>query len=171
MDPNSRVEDVMLAEARAEVNAADQKASLVLAALGVGFGAVVGGLLARDWEPSDLTGFGEVLWWIGAALSLPRLTSKIGIKFALDAILFAAAVKQTVGLEDGASPSVKAVVLGTDFTYRVSKAFDVVAVYNLSYMSIDFGAPVAASMRNHMGTNVSRTDLFHTITFGIAKGF
>jgi len=108
---------------------------------------------------------------LGAALSIPRRTGKIGIKFALDAIRFAASVKQTVGLEDGAAPSVKAVVLGTDFTYKVSKSFELMATYNLNYMAIDFGAPVASSMRNHMGTNVTRTDIFHMLTFGIAKPF
>jgi hypothetical protein len=108
---------------------------------------------------------------LGAALSIPRLTEKIGIKFSLDAILFAASVKQTVGLEDGSAPSVKAITLGTDVTYKITKSFDLMASYNLNYMGIDFGAPMMSSMRNHMGTNVSRTDIFHMITFGIAKPF
>jgi hypothetical protein len=108
---------------------------------------------------------------LGAALSIPRLTEKIGIKFSLDAILFAASVKQTVGLEDGTAPSVKAVTLGTDLTYKVAKSIDLMATYNLSYMNIDFGAPMMSSMRNHMGTSVARTDIFHIITFGIAKPF
>lgn len=56
----------MLAEARAEVGTADAKASLLLAALGVGFGALVGGLLASDWSPAKLTTIGEVVWWFGA---------------------------------------------------------------------------------------------------------
>lgn len=64
------VEMVMLAEARSEVATADHKASMVLVALGVGFGAVLGGLLAGDWEPSDLDGAGEFLWWIGAVIAL-----------------------------------------------------------------------------------------------------
>jgi hypothetical protein len=108
---------------------------------------------------------------LGAALAIPRLTEKIGIKFSLDAILFAASVKQTVGLEDGGAPSVKAIVLGTDFTYKITKSFDLMATYNLNYMSIDFGAPVMTSVRNHMGTNVKRADIFHMITFGISKPF
>lgn len=107
---------------------------------------------------------------LGAAFSIPRLTDKIGIKFSLDAILFGASVKQTVGLEDGSAPSVKALVLGTGFAYKL-KLFDLMAAYDLSYMGVDFGAPVASSMRNHMGTNVKRTDIFHMLTFGIAKPF
>lgn len=63
----------MLAEARTEVSYADHKASMVLAALGIGFGAVVGGLLAGDWKPSD-QGRGEWLWWLGAATALAAVT-------------------------------------------------------------------------------------------------
>lgn len=59
--------EVMLAEARAEVAVADHKASMVLTALGVGYGALLGGLLAGDWRPRVLTGWSEVVWWIGAA--------------------------------------------------------------------------------------------------------
>jgi hypothetical protein len=108
---------------------------------------------------------------LGAALAIPRLTEKLGIKFSLDAILFAASVKQTVGLEDGTAPSVKAISLGTDFTYKIKKSFSLMATYNLNYMAIDFGAPMMSSMRNHMGTNVTRTDIFHVVTFGVSKPF
>ncbi|WP_413230926.1 Pycsar system effector family protein [Occultella kanbiaonis] len=59
----------MLAEARAEVGTADAKASILLAALGVGFGALIAGLLAGDWEPADLEGLAEALWWIGAGFA------------------------------------------------------------------------------------------------------
>lgn len=62
----SEVELAMLAEARNEVGAADHKASMVLAVLGIGFGAVLGGLIARDWSPSELNVVGAVLWWAGA---------------------------------------------------------------------------------------------------------
>ena len=63
------VEEAMLAEARVEVSYADHKASMVLTALGIGFGAVTGGLLAGDWKPSDQGG-GEFAWWVGAILAL-----------------------------------------------------------------------------------------------------
>lgn len=56
----------MLAETRAEVGTADHKASLVLAGLGIGFGAVLGGLLAGDWSPGRLDGAALALWWLGA---------------------------------------------------------------------------------------------------------
>jgi SH3-like domain-containing protein len=107
---------------------------------------------------------------LGAALQIPLLTNRIGLRFALDTMLFGASVRQTVGLEDGASPSVTALVLGAGMTYRL-RSFDLQASYDLDYMGIDFGAPLASSMRMHMGTNVKRTDIFHQVTFGIAKGF
>lgn len=63
------VELSILAEARHEVGAADHKASMVLAVLGIGFGALLGGLLARDWSPGDLTPLGQVVWSVGALLA------------------------------------------------------------------------------------------------------
>jgi hypothetical protein len=60
----------MLAEARHEVGAADHKASMVLAVLGIGFGALLGGLFARDWSPGALTGPGQAIWWVGAVLAV-----------------------------------------------------------------------------------------------------
>lgn len=68
MGDEAGVEATMLAEARVEVSYADHKASMVLAALGIGFGAVLGGLLAGDWEPAD-QGDGTAAWWIAAALA------------------------------------------------------------------------------------------------------
>lgn len=65
----------MLAEARADVVFADQKASMVLAALGIGFGALIGGLLAGDWRPSKLNGLGEAIWWAGAVAAVVSVAS------------------------------------------------------------------------------------------------
>ncbi len=107
---------------------------------------------------------------IGAALKIPTLTKRIGLQFALDTMLFGASVRQTVGLEDGASPSVTGVVLGAGLTYQLGN-FDLQATYDLNYMGMNFGTPPASSMRGHMGMTVKRTDIFHLITVGIAKGF
>lgn len=63
------VEQSILAEARNEVAYADQKASMVLAALGVGFGAALGGLFASDWSPDELPALGECAWWFGVLLA------------------------------------------------------------------------------------------------------
>lgn len=63
------IEQAMLAEARAEVAVADHKASMVLTALGVGFGALLAGVIAGSWRPHELTGIYEVVWWFGAGLA------------------------------------------------------------------------------------------------------
>ena len=108
---------------------------------------------------------------LGAALAIPKLTGKIGLSFSLDAILAGASIQQTKGLEDGASPSAKVFLVGGVFTYRWKKDMNLVGTYTLDYASIDFGKPVATSMRAHMGTDVTRTDLNHILTFGFTKGF
>lgn len=66
---SDEIEQQMLSEARSEIIAADQKASITLAALGIGFSAVLGGLLAGNWRPSHLHGAGEPAWWFGAAIA------------------------------------------------------------------------------------------------------
>ncbi len=58
---------VMLTEAREELVRADGKAGLLLAASGVGLGALLGGLLSRDWTPFSLDNTAEWLWWLGVA--------------------------------------------------------------------------------------------------------
>jgi hypothetical protein len=57
----------MLDEARADVVHADQKSSVLLAALGIGFGAVLGGQLSGGWDSSCLSAGSEILWWVGVA--------------------------------------------------------------------------------------------------------
>jgi hypothetical protein len=63
------VELSILAEARNEVGAADHKASMVLAVLGIGFGALLAGLLARDWSPADLEPLGRACWVVAVLLA------------------------------------------------------------------------------------------------------
>jgi hypothetical protein len=63
------VEEAMLAETRTEVGYADNKASFVLAALGIGFGAIIGSLLGTDWKAPN-EGIGEVAWWVGACMAV-----------------------------------------------------------------------------------------------------
>ena len=108
---------------------------------------------------------------LGAALAIPKLTDKIGMKVALDAVLFGASISQTKALEDGSSPSAKLVCLEGVFRYHWKQDMDLQGMYDLNYGSYDFGKPVATSMRGHTGNDVQRTDIFHTVTFGIAKGF
>lgn len=67
---SAEVERSILEEARTEVGYADHKASMVLAALGIGFGALLGGFLADDWQPAELDSWSEVSWWFGAVSSV-----------------------------------------------------------------------------------------------------
>ncbi|MDE8647613.1 DUF5706 domain-containing protein [Rhodococcus qingshengii] len=69
-NPASPSEQSMLAEARAEVAQADHKASLVLTVLGIGFGAILGGILAGSWKPDQYAAPGEFIWWLGAGAAL-----------------------------------------------------------------------------------------------------
>lgn len=57
----------MLQEARDEVISADQKASVILAVLGLGFGAALSGLVAGEWRPHELAPWSQVMWWSGVS--------------------------------------------------------------------------------------------------------
>lgn len=58
---------VLLAESREELTRADGKASLLLAALGIGLSAILGAVLAGNWAPFVLASPWEAIWWTGAA--------------------------------------------------------------------------------------------------------
>ncbi|MEV4838636.1 Pycsar system effector family protein [Nonomuraea sp. NPDC049486] len=60
----------LLSEAREELNRADTKAQVLLGIVGIGLGAVIGGLLAGSWSPFTLSNAIEWLWWAGAAAAL-----------------------------------------------------------------------------------------------------
>jgi hypothetical protein len=108
---------------------------------------------------------------IGAALAIPHLSDKLGLRAWVDGILAGASVTQTTGLEDGKSASVKAVCVGATLTYKWKKDMDLQAGYELDLTSVDFGAPAMGNPRGHTGTDVSRKDYFHILTFGITRGF
>ncbi|HSN29001.1 MAG TPA: SH3 domain-containing protein [Kofleriaceae bacterium] len=108
---------------------------------------------------------------IGAMLAMPHLTDKLGLRVALDAAVFGTSVTQTKGYEDGVSPSAKAACLGVVFTYKWKKDMDLQGSYDFDYESIDFGKPTAMNLRGHTGTDVSRSDFFHIVSFGVVKGF
>lgn len=57
----------MLAEAAAEIDRADQKASLLIGSLGIAFSIVLSGVLGGDWTPTVLGPWGAALWIVGAA--------------------------------------------------------------------------------------------------------
>lgn len=110
---------------------------------------------------------------VGAMVQIPRLTDKLGLRVALDAAVIGTSVTQTKGYEDGTKPSAKAVCLGAVVTYKWKKDMDLQGGYDFNYESVDFGPPVAGAgnLRGHTGTDVSRADFFHIISFGVVKGF
>ncbi|MBC7271128.1 MAG: hypothetical protein H5T76_20850 [Streptomyces sp.] len=55
----------LLAEARSEIDRADNKAQILLAGAGIGAGALAGGLLAGSWSPRSLHASVQWLWWLG----------------------------------------------------------------------------------------------------------
>jgi len=60
----------MLVEARDDIKHADQKASVLLAALGIGFAAIIGGQLSAEWDSNSLTGGAQIVFWIGVGSAI-----------------------------------------------------------------------------------------------------
>jgi hypothetical protein len=59
----------LLSDARAEIDRADTKASILLAATGVAAGALLAGLIAGTWSPFRLQAAIAWAWWLGVAES------------------------------------------------------------------------------------------------------
>ena len=59
------VADRLLADCREEILRADSKASILLAGVSVGASALLAGLIAGDWSPTELDNSVEWVWWIG----------------------------------------------------------------------------------------------------------
>lgn len=55
----------MLQEAREEVVSADQKASVVIAVLGIGLGMVLSAIIEGAWKPTNLAPWALLAWWTG----------------------------------------------------------------------------------------------------------
>jgi len=80
--PGERTEALavtMLDEVRAEVERADQKASLLIGSLGIAFSIVLSGMLEGDWVPT-LGSVGLILWLVGIVLAI---TSVLAAAFAV----------------------------------------------------------------------------------------
>lgn len=108
---------------------------------------------------------------LGLGVSVPRLTSKLGLTVNVDAVLFGGSLTQTKNLEDGENPTVKRYTVSAIFNYKYSNGFDLNFGYDMNYAALTWGAPVMSSMRMHTGTSVARTDLNHTVSGGISKAF
>lgn len=60
----------LLSNAREEIDRADVKASILLAASGVAAGALLAGLIAGTWTPLKLQAAIQSAWWLGVAESI-----------------------------------------------------------------------------------------------------
>jgi hypothetical protein len=58
----------LLVSSREELNRADTKASILLAAAIAIIAAVVAGAVAGDWSPTKLTVWSALLWWVSTGL-------------------------------------------------------------------------------------------------------
>lgn len=74
-EPGLALTRQLLAEAREELNRADSKAAMLFAIFGIGFGAVLAGVIAGDWKPADLAAGAEVVWWFGAVAAVTALVA------------------------------------------------------------------------------------------------
>ena len=108
---------------------------------------------------------------LGAGLSIPRLTSKIGAHASVDMFYIGSSVTQTKNLEDGASPKAKGATVTLGATYLFMSKLHIAASYDLDYRFVIFGAPPMNSQRGHTGTAVGKRDMNHSIAIGVVKEF
>lgn len=67
----------LLTETREDLARADNKAQILFAAAGLAISVVIGGVLAGDWRPHDLSCVAEAIWWIGAGASAIGVASLV----------------------------------------------------------------------------------------------
>ncbi|MFI7126815.1 Pycsar system effector family protein [Nonomuraea sp. NPDC050153] len=122
----------LLTEAREELNRADTKAQVLLGIVGIGLGAVTGGLLAGSWSPLAMSNAVEWLWWAGAAAALasvvvlagavyPRLDRRKGnsaVMYYADVLRLDSTVSVTSALMQSSTLDLERVA---DQLYRVSR--------------------------------------------------
>ncbi|MGW0603097.1 Pycsar system effector family protein [Streptomyces sp. NPDC002640] len=65
----------LLTDLRAEITRADQKASVLVAALGITAGAFSGLVAGEKWSPADLSDVAAALWWTGGSALVVSLAS------------------------------------------------------------------------------------------------
>ncbi len=68
-DPEERTHALaaeMLAEVAAEIDRADQKASLLIGSLGIAFSIVLSATIGGEWSPRALPALGLLVWVVGA---------------------------------------------------------------------------------------------------------
>ena len=108
---------------------------------------------------------------LGAGIQIAKVTSKLGLRFVVDTFVAGTRVKQTPGQEDGVKASARGATLQSALTYRWRPGLDVRVTHDFGITMLEFGAPDPMSVRMHVGNSVSRLDVVHMLTVGIAKGF
>ncbi|MET8157742.1 Pycsar system effector family protein [Sphaerisporangium sp. NPDC005289] len=123
---------LLLQETREELNRADTKAQVLLGIVGIGLGAIAGGLLAGSWSPFSLSNAIEWLWWAGAATALtsvvvlaravyPRLDRRKesgAVMYYADVLRFGSAVAVSGALIRSSTLDLERVA---DQLYRISR--------------------------------------------------
>nr|WP_189217991.1 Pycsar system effector family protein [Streptomyces ruber] len=79
-DARARLCERLLSDLRSEIARADNKASVLIAALGMTAGVFSGLLTGRDWTPQALSASGTAVWWAGvASLTLSLLALLLAV--------------------------------------------------------------------------------------------
>ncbi len=107
---------------------------------------------------------------IGVGAEAPRASEKIGVRFAADYLAMGKRV-QTVGLEDGAVSTVKALWAGAVVSYQWKKDTTLDAAYNYTWSKTTWDGVAAGSMRGHAADAAARKDVTHGLLVGLAKSF
>ena len=139
----------ILETVRKEVDRADSKASILLAASGVGIGALLAGLLAGTWTPAKLPVIAQLLWWAGtftAAIGIGCLSWAVyprrhrrdseapqTVAYYADAIAFRSVPELVIGLTKSAEMSIELVA---DQIHQISR------IVNYKYQLIRWGMQV-----------------------------
>jgi hypothetical protein len=107
---------------------------------------------------------------LGAGI-VSRATSALELRLRVDTFLAGTRTRQTAGLEDGVQANTIGGTLQAGAEYRFNDVLALVTSYGLEVVSLDFGAPDPTSARVHAGRSVSRVDIAHMLTIGIATGW
>lgn len=107
---------------------------------------------------------------IGVGAEAPTITEKIGARLIIDYLALGKRA-QTVGLEDGAVSSAKALWAGLVVNYRWKPGMTIDFGYGYDYAKTTWTGAAPASMRGTGSTVAARKDVTHGLLVGIAKSF
>lgn len=155
---------LLLTESREELTRADGKASLLLAALGIGLSAILGAILAGNWTPFDLERPLQGVWWAGAFLAgaavvclavavWPRVTHKSGpsgVTYFGEAAAFETVAKLTAALKRTETDPVARTVLQLHVIARRADHKYAFIRYALIALGLSITLALAAAIGDHL---------------------